>query len=189
MLIPNFNNKQTFSEIIDMKGCKAAINGSFYATDYSPLGLFQVGTQNLSRETTSTLMNGFITSSDTGDVDIASVSPAGEASFSLQSGPLLILDNNALALKIANDEFARRSVFLRDTNGIFRFLIAYDQEELFSGPLLATLPNVLEAFAAQEGMHIEQAINLDGGSASAFHSPETTLQELSYVGSILCVTP
>ena len=63
----------------------------------------------------------------------------------------------------------------------------YFPDQEYSGPLLARVPYILEKIAKKEQITIPDAINLDGGSASAFLSPDTHLTELNPVGGYFCI--
>jgi len=156
-----------------------AINGGFYDTANKPLGLFRIGETVLAKQIQSNLLNGFLS-----DDGITVAVPTGR--FVLQSGPLLIQRGNPLPLKIQNDEHARRMVAAKTGEG-FLFLTVYKEDSVFEGPLLADLPKVIQKINTKENLGIVDAINLDGGSASAFKNAETTLSELTPVGSLFCI--
>ena len=67
------------------------------------------------------------------------------------------------------------------------FLTVYSGDSVFDGPLLADLPLVIEKISDEEKLDIAEAINLDGGSASSFYQGETTISELTPVGSLFCI--
>ncbi|KKW11013.1 MAG: hypothetical protein UY49_C0010G0009, partial [Microgenomates group bacterium GW2011_GWC1_49_7] len=69
----------------------------------------------------------------------------------------------------------------------FLFLTVYKEDSVFEGPLLADLPKVIQKINTEENLGIVDALNLDGGSASAFDNGETSLSELTPVGSLFCV--
>ena len=65
------------------------------------------------------------------------------------------------------------------------FLVLYDPENTWSGPKLADTPGVLSGVI--ERLQLTDALNLDGGSASAFIRGDLSLEELTSVGSFFCV--
>ncbi len=178
-LLPNFTQKKTSAALIEENNCTYAINGGFYDTSNRPLGLFRIGENVRTKQIQSSLLNGFLS-----DDGITVAVPTGR--FVLQSGPLLIQRGNPLPLKIQNDEHARRMVAAKTGEGLV-FLTVYKEDSVFEGPLLAELPKVIQKINTKENLGIVDAINLDGGSASAFKNAETTLSELTPVGSLFCI--
>lgn len=67
------------------------------------------------------------------------------------------------------------------------FMTIYTADAVFGGPLLGDLPAFVDAIAKRESLPFVSAINLDGGSASAYSSKNVSLDELTPVGSIFCI--
>lgn len=172
-LLPNYTEKQTSDEL--GSSCTAYINGGFYDTSNAPLGLVRIGDTVISKQIQSRLLNGFV--SDEG-INVQA------GNFSIQTGPQLIESGKPLSLKIQNDEHARRMVAAEADTLIF--LAIYNADSVFDGPLLADLPIILDEINNKENLGIVQAVNLDGGSASAFYNGTVRLSELTPVGSLLC---
>ena len=72
------------------------------------------------------------------------------------------------------------------TNAVL-FFVLYDRENPYQGPLLSEVPFLLTQWQKQTTQEVRDAINLDGGSASAWYSEGFFLQELTAVGSFFCV--
>lgn len=185
ILIANFEDKLSSDEIVDKYNCRAGINAGFYGKDGRPLGIF-VNDQNdrkIKRE--SNLFNGifYLTSDDI--FSIEEELPDDSLKLALQSGPFLIFHKNTLPLKIIDDELARRMVIATNEKEII-FLAIYDGISHLQGPYLSLLPKIIEAFSQKTGIEIVNALNLDGGSASAFTKPGLELKEISAVGGFFC---
>jgi len=182
-LIPNFDKRMAMSELVKQNGCSYAINAGFYDTNYKPLGLWINNEGLKGNVSSSTLINGFLSISNKATI---SVNKPSESRLAIQTGPLLATDKQNRRLSITNDERARRSVALVLTNGTLIFITIYNGESVYDGPKLTELPSILSLIANQEKWNIQDAINLDGGSASAIVTPTRSLQEFQPVGSIFC---
>ena len=186
-LIPNYSQKLTVNELVEMHGCRSAINAGFYDPDRRPLGLVTANGQNLAPPRKSSLLNGFFFITDTGVVGIADELPGANLTLGLQSGPLLVTEGSSVPLSLVTDEPARRSVLAITANSRLLAIIVYRKEAVFAGPLLSLLPEIVMAIAQKEGQTISAAVNLDGGSASAYHSTDASLDELTPVGGLFCI--
>lgn len=182
-LIPNFEHKQASTEIMSRgagsgsarEECSYGTSGGFYTTDNKPIGLFVADGRLLSRAVSNTTLNGFFVKTD--HFALTRQPPANSVEFAIQSGPYITPKS---VLKIKNDIFARRVLVAR-SGSEWRFWAISEKDNTFSGPLLTDLPQI-----AQE-LGIDEALNLDGGSASAFYSENgVRLGELTPVGSLFC---
>lgn len=188
VLIPNFSQKTDAKSVLDANSCSAAVNGGFYDTNNKPLGLFQTGDTTIGRQIESDLMNGYLwAQASASAVVISSELPQVPFRFALQTGPILLFDGNVEPLTIHNDAHARRMVAAKNTDGQLLFMTVYNGESVFEGPYLATLPDILMLISSREKLDLADAINLDGGSASAFYFGTAALTELTPVGSIFCL--
>lgn len=177
-LFSNHSAKLSSQELINRYSCQILVNGNFYDESDRSLGWLVSDSQVLSKPINSTLFNGFLSLSPS-KVEISPVIPAFPVVFGLQSGPLLILNSQPLLLKINNDESRRRVVAALTEKHQLVFLI-------ISSPLLADVPALVSAIGRQINQPFVAAINLDGGSASAFITPAVQLKEYSYIGSFFC---
>lgn len=184
-LIGNFDNIQGAFSLKSNNSCTYAVSGGFYDTKSQPLGYFVTNGKRIHNSIQSALLNGYIWI-DEGKVTIKSSIPPTTANIALQSGPVLIDNSKPRLLTITNDEHARRVVVIVEKNTVI-FLTIYNPDSVFEGPLLKTLPDLVGKISTLESFIIDSAINLDGGSASAFYSDTTNLEELTPVGSIFCV--
>lgn len=186
-LYANFSEKLTAEEAMEEKQCKALISGSFYTTESTPIGLFISEGRQIKSEIESKLFNGIFSISFDEKAKISFQSPKDNLKIGLQSGPVLIKDKNVLLLGLTNDEQARRVVASLTEEGYIVFFAFYKKDSVFSGPNLSKLPEILSAAEEEMGVKITDAINLDGGSASAFFSNGLKLSELSPIGSYFCI--
>ncbi len=186
-LIPNFTQKRTARSLIDGRECQQVVNGGFYTKDYQPTGLFITDKKTIRNAIPNALFNGyFVIGTQNQAAAIFSV-PQEHSRIALQTGPILIQNSTPLRLAIREDEFARRSVAAVSQKGVVMFLSIYEPENVWSGPKLADVPTILATLVARAHLDLRDAINLDGGSASAFIRPDLSLGELTAVGSFFCI--
>ena len=184
-LFLNLPQAESSIDIIKKNNCIFLTNGGFYDKNNQPIGWFVLDGKELSKEITSRLFNGFLQLSNK-KVFITTL-PLPNVDFGLQSGPLLIQDQKTLGLKIINDEGRRRIIAAITTQNHLIFIAIISKESEFNGPLLAETPQVLEKIGQKINQEFESAINLDGGSASVFFTPETFIEEFSPIGSYFCL--
>lgn len=185
-LIANFSAKKTSDELIGDTACIAGINGGFYDTSNRPLGLFSINGMTLRDKSSSMLINGFFGVTNEDSPFITPI-PRDDVRFILQTGPLLISQGIPYKLAIRKDEHTRRMIAAITTGDAILFIALYQSDAVFDGPLLADVPEFISEINKKELLNITEAINLDGGSASAFYNGETTLSELTSIGSLFCV--
>lgn len=186
ILIPNFKEKLSSLEIFQKNTCTNGINGGFYDTENNPLGGFMTDGMVLKNPVRNRLIDGFLWIKEA-EVHVTLSEPQVGAKFFLQTGPLFLINGGVTKITIANDEYKRRSVAGITKKGTLVFLIIYNPEAVYEGPLLSDMPAIISILNVQASLDITDAVNLDGGGASAFISKERTLQEFSPVGSFLCV--
>lgn len=185
ILIPNFTEKKTTDVIKKEASCMAGINGGFYDKEYMPLGGFISEGKVYKNSTKNALLDGFLCLNEK-NISIG-LEELLQARICLQSGPLLIVDGIQTQLTIKQDELARRSVaFLTDKKEL-AFMTIFDPEAIRSGPNLEDVSLILNLIAKKEHFSIKNAINLDGGNASAIHTDKLTLSEFTGVGSYFCL--
>lgn len=182
----NFEQKIAASELFTSNDCNLLINGGFYSKDNKPIGLFISERETLSGFQENQLFNGIFSINEFGIPKINSV-PEPDVLTALQAGPLLKENNQYLAVSLVRDEPARRSVAAVTGDNKLIFMIFLDNESAFLGPWLSDLPDVLGDFESKTGISIADAVNLDGGSASAFYTEDVGISEISPVGSFFCV--
>ena len=183
-LIPNFTEKRTAQSFIESNECETVVNGGFYTKDNQPTGLFVTEGKTIRGNIPNTLLNGYIVIDKNNNAMILMSPPDELVRIALQTGPILIRGGKMATLAIRDDEFARRVVVGISQKGAVIFLTVYDPENIWSGPKLADTPDVLSSII--ESLQLTDAVNLDGGSASAFIRSDLSLQELTSVGSFFC---
>lgn len=186
-LLPNHDAQESSEDLAKTNRCQVLVNGNFYDENDRPLGWLVSQGKTLSKPIASSLFNGFFSLS-TSKVEsrITPSVPEGEVDLGLQSGPLLIVDSQPLLLKINNDQPRRRVIVALNNQSELIFLVLIGADSLYSGPLLADTPKLVASLGQVLNQHLVAALNLDGGSASAFHTPEIHLNEYVYIGSFFC---
>ncbi len=185
-LIPNFDDKATAFETIEKYSCKDLINGGFYSQGNLPIGLFVTDDKKIGNFAQNLLFNGFFKILKNETPIISAESSIDNSRIALQSGPILFQNGFPLKLSIINDKPERRAVVALTKNEVY-FIIFYDKSSVYIGPYLADLPQLTQIFGQKKGIRITDALNLDGGTASAFHSGNISISELSPVGSFFCI--
>lgn len=184
-LIPNFTQKRTAASLIDNTECNTVTNGGFYTPDNLPTGLFITQGKVLHRALPNALFNGYVAIDEKNVASIFPSPPVDPVRLALQSGPILVVDGSPIKFTIHDDESARRVGFAVTNNESVVFFTVYNPENTWSGPKLAEMPTLLTPLITRLG--IIDAVNLDGGSASAFIRDDFSLQELTSVGSFFCI--
>jgi uncharacterized protein YigE (DUF2233 family) len=185
-LYSNLKDQKLSEEIKVNESCSVLVNGGFYSKENTHLGLFITNFETISQAIKSDLLNGYLwIKSD--NVSIGNNLPDNNPRIALQSGPLLILNNEALPLKINNDEPNRRVVAAKTSDNKLIFIAIYRDNSDFQGPMLGDLPEIINLFSQKTGINVAEAINLDGGSASVFISNYVRLNELAHIGSYFCI--
>lgn len=182
-LIPNFIQKDSFIDIVKKNNCQLASNGGFYTVDNEPLGAFKTNDTILTNEVTnSRLLTGFLSLSPDNTPTLSNTYP-NTSPLILQSGPLFLKNQE---FKSGDIEYARRSIIAKDQNAQTYLLFLTIQSDIYNGPLLSQIPRII--FADEFPLKLTSALNLDGGSASAYfdRSANTLFSEISSVGSVLC---
>lgn len=176
-LIPNFERQLASSLLMDNYECAYGANGGFYTPDNKPIGFFVFDGQDVSPPIQNSTFSGYFTGN--GHLSITKNVPSVPVNFAIQSGPYMTPQTT---LRIRNDSFARRVLVARSGNRWY-FLAITEKDNTFSGPYLADVPNILGDLP----IAIDEALNLDGGSASAFYNKAgVRLGELTPIGSFFC---
>lgn len=186
-LYSNLEDKLSSNDLIKAKSCQALINAGFYTKEDKPTGLLISEGKTIEYYKRSQLFNGIYSITFDNKARIAATFPQGSTRFAIQSGPLLLVDHNYQKLTIKNDEPARRSAAALASTGQTYFFSIYNKNSNYAGPNLADLPAVLQKIENELAVDFTDAINLDGGTASAFFSDQFAISELSYIGSYFCI--
>lgn len=186
-LISNLPKKRTTTELMDEYQCLELSSGGFYDTNDEHIGLFEINDGVLHETSPNALFNGFLWSTMSNASGIGTMLPDQPLKFALQTGPILMENENERDLSLVSDQNARRIVGAVTPEDMLLFIVVHTDTTEFSGPLLALLPEIIGEISKKEKLHIVHAINLDGGNHSAFYNSEQSFTELSPVGSIFCI--
>lgn len=187
ILYPNFTEKLSAKDAREEKNCASIVNGGFYTMQNSPIGLFVTEGEKMSDTHKNRLFNGFFSVDYEGNARISYDVPQNGVRFALQSGPLLLQNGVIEKLSIRNDELARRVVVAQEEDGRVFFIVLFVAGSPNLGPYLAELPEVLAVVGDKIEVRFTDALNLDGGSASAFLSDGWGIAEFAPIGSYFCV--
>jgi uncharacterized protein YigE (DUF2233 family) len=186
-LFPNFVDKRAAQNLKEAKQCQTLVNGGFYSEDFKPLGWLVTEGSQVSAPIQSSLLDGFFSVDQAGKAAIGWQKPESLVRIGLQSGPVLMWQGQPLPLEIKDDQPRRRMALGLTGNQEVIFLAVTGEKSAASGPNLADLPAVVAAINDQRGLSLENVLNLDGGSASAFLTDEVALDEVTFIGSYFCV--
>ena len=190
-LISNFSSSLPASEIIQ-NNCDFAINGGLYTQESKPVGLFYLNNQSLGQQITHQTFNGFLTQDKNNNLNIFSQNnfnnDLSQYNFALQSGPFYDFSIFYSSVDFVNHEYSRRHLIVKDNQNNFYFFSISFVDQAFDGPRLEDIPAFFSQSEIQKIAKFTSALNLDGGSASAFYDGSYLVEELTPVGSILCGT-
>jgi len=193
-LIQNFQEKTTSDKFVKENDCKFLASAGFYTEDSKPIGYFVTNGTEVSEFKSNSLLNGVLSINYFDTPRITRDVPKDALRIAIQTGPVLVENGSKLDLSMTRDQNARRVVALVTGSNELYFVVVYDSQSLYMGPELVEMKPVLSEFEKSTGIIIADAINLDGGTASAFYiSGENSanqkafgLSELSPVGSFFC---
>ena len=138
------------------------VNGGYFDTEFKPIGLRVVDGRTISPLRRARLITGILLQSDRG-IDVVRVgefSRTKKIVAAVQSGPFLVEANKRIR-GLNDSQLARRTFAGIATND--RALLG-----VCSGVSLAELANILATASIVADSKIRRAMNLDGGSSSAF---------------------
>lgn len=191
-LIANYGNKKDSQTLMKENNCEFGMNGGFYDENFKALGLLITDSTVVSKQKTSQLFNGFVSLKCFNNTDKCAMEIGSDFDASaqtvLQSGPILISDGKSRELSMAQDKLARRMVLAKNALGEIIILTIYDPETEKMGSELGDVPELIVQISNKENLGITDAINMDGGRASAFYGTDKTLTESDSVGSWWCVS-
>lgn len=186
-LYPNFSQKLSAVQTKKKYDCAEIISAGFYDKNNKPLGLFVSDGKTLNEERPNTFFNGYFSLNNNNVLEIEREAPDQNTRLALQSGPILWKNGQPLDLKIFDDKPARRIVLAITSDNKMVFLAFYDKNSDLEGPNLTEVPQLLSQFTQKTGINFDSALNLDGGSASAFYTNDISLSELTSVGGFFCI--
>jgi exopolysaccharide biosynthesis protein len=186
-VVANYEQNYSSEYIFNNYSCSYLTSAGFYTKEDTPLGLLIINYQQLSPKTASSLVNGYFSVNTLDTPLITDLPQKITPRLSIQTGPLLIVNSFPQNITLKSDGSDRRIVAAVSGENTAVFLVIYDINSVFSGPKLSDLPKIVEAISIKNSLNIADAINFDGGSASAFYTLGQSLKELTHVGSFICV--
>ena len=141
--------------------CLAGVNGGYFNENFAPLGLRIANGQMIAPLQRARLITGVLVASPRGVQIVRSreFSRRPGVTAAIQCGPFLV--DRGQPISGLNDSHLARRTFA--ATGGSRALIG-----VCSGVSLAELAKILATSSLAEDLKIERALNLDGGSSSAF---------------------
>ena len=153
---------QSLGAVMKREKCVCGVNGGYFDTEFKPIGLRVADGQIFSPLRRARLITGILLQSDRG-IDVMRVSEFSRMQkiiAAIQSGPFLV--EGSKRIRGLNDsQLARRTFAGTATND--RALLGVS-----SDVSLAELANILATAPVAADSKIRRAMNLDGGSSSAF---------------------
>jgi Phosphodiester glycosidase len=153
---------ESLSAIMKREPCVCGVNGGYFDPEFNPIGLRINGGKTFSTLPRARMITGILMQSDRG-IDVIRVgefSHAKKITAAIQSGPFLVEASKHVRGLNASQRARRTFAGIADTD---RALLG-----ICSDVSLAELANILATAPVVEKSKIRRAINLDGGSSSAF---------------------
>ncbi|HMJ06111.1 MAG TPA: phosphodiester glycosidase family protein [Chthoniobacterales bacterium] len=178
---------ERLAETMKRENCLAGVNGGYFDPEYLPVGLLVSDGRTIAPQRKARLLSGVV-SVVKGRVRIqrtAEFSRKSKPTAALQCGPFLV--DHAQAIAGLNDTRAARRTFVA-TGSADQSLVGYATHLT-----LAQLAAVLATPAIAHEMKLQRALNLDGGSSSAFWCAQDngafSIREQKSVRNYLAVVP
>ena len=161
-VLQNEGGADSLGEMMRHEKCLAGVNGGYFDENFAPLGLRIANGQMIAPLQRARLITGVLVASPRGVQIMRSreFSRRLEVTAAIQCGPFLV--DRGQPISGLNDSHLARRTFGATTGGS-RALIG-----VCSGVSLAELAKILATTSLAEDLKIERALNLDGGSSSAF---------------------
>ena len=155
-------DSQSLGMVMKREKWACGVNGGYFDTEFKPIGLRIVDGTTVSPLRRARLITGILLQSDRG-IDVVRVSEFSRTKktiAAIQSGPFLVEGNKGIR-GLNDSQPARRT---------FAGIATSDRAVLgfCSDVSLAELANILATMPVAQNSKIRRAMNLDGGSSSAF---------------------
>lgn len=161
-VIDNPAGEGNLAAVMRRENCLAGVNGGYFDPEDKPLGLLISDGKTIAPFRKARLLSGVMIVAN-GRMQLlraAEYSPKRKASAARQCGPFLV--DRGLPVPGLNDTRPARRTFIV-TGGSDRAAIGF-----CSGVTLAQLGEILATPALAPELKVQRALNLDGGSSSAF---------------------
>jgi hypothetical protein len=153
---------QSLGAVMKREKCVCGVNGAYFDTEFQPIGLRVADGTTYSPLRRARLITGILLQSNRGiDVTrVAEFSRTKKIIAAIQSGPFLVEGNKRIR-GLNDSQLARRTFAGITMNGRVFLGVCSDASLAQLGNILATVPIAADS-------KIRGAMNLDGGSSSAF---------------------
>ena len=153
---------QTLAGVLKRENCVCGVNGGYFDPNFEPIGLRIVNEQMIATLRRARLITGVLMASTRGVQIVRSreFSPPKKIAAAIQCGPFLV-DSSQGIRGLNNSQRARRTFAATTTHE--RALLGFCSEVS-----LADLAEILVTTPIDPNSKITRALNLDGGSSSAF---------------------
>ena len=187
-LMSNLEDAKTSTELLINNNCLYLVSGGFFDQEGNHIGLFISDGVMISSSQENSLFNAYFSLSNNLKPLISKKVPAS-AGFAVQSGPLIYSGGKVININPDNEESARRIIVATTDRNEIVFLVFYSSLNTLSGPKLNELPGLIKNLNESTSLKIKDALNLDGGSHSAFLEQNLKLSEIAKIGSFFCIKP
>ena len=161
-VLQNESGADGLGEMMKHEKCLAGVNGGYFDENFAPIGLRIANGQMIAPLQRARLITGVLVASPRGVQIVRSreFSRRLGVTAAIQCGPFLV--DRGQPISGLNDSHPARRTFAATTTSN-RALLG-----VCSGVSLAELSRSLQTTSLAEDLRIERALNLDGGSSSAF---------------------
>ena len=161
-LIDNENNDRTLAEAMDREKYLAGVNGGYFDPEFKPIGLRIMDGKTISQLRRAKLLTGLVMASPNQLKILRTREFSGKQKplTAIQCGPFLV-DGGQQVRGLDDSHSARRTFVAVAMNDRAALGIC-------SGVTLAELSEILVSIPFDKGERIKRALNLDGGSSTAF---------------------
>lgn len=153
---------ESLSAMIKRERCACGVNGGYFDTEFKPIGLRISEGRTFSPLRRARLITGILLQSSRGIdvIRVGEISHTKKNAAAIQAGPFLV-EGSERVLGLNDSQLARRT---------FAGITSSDRALLgvCSAVSLAELANILATAPVSADYKIRRALNLDGGSSSAF---------------------
>ncbi len=156
------DQRQDLAEVMEKEGCVAGVNGGYFDPEYAPVGLLVADGRPVAALRKARLLSGVVRVVN-GRVQLlrtSEFSAMPKTTAARQCGPFLV-DKQKPVAGLDDTRSARRTFVL--TGAADRVAIG-----LCSSITLAQLAAILSTPGLAPDLKVQRALNLDGGSSSAF---------------------
>ena len=154
--------RNDLAQVMEQQDCLAGVNGGYFGPDYAPIGLLIVDGNMVAPLQRARLLTGLLAASPRGVqiLRIREFSAQQKLNAAVQCGPMLV-------------DLGRRVRGLEETRTARRTFTAVGDSDraalgFCSNVSLSDLAKILATTRLAEDFKIRRALNLDGGSSSAF---------------------